>query len=79
MAGVGAGSRRQTAAGAKSRASTRAKSRVLTRQPGKGRGSERRPVVTMGHGREVTAGQEGGGADPRLEVDDYPFSSERDA
>jgi hypothetical protein len=42
----------------------RAKSRVLTRELGQGRGPERRPVVTMGHGREVTAGQEGGGADP---------------
>jgi hypothetical protein len=52
----------------------RAKSRVLTRELGQGRGPERRPVVTMGHGREVTAGQEGGGADPRLEVDDYPCS-----
>jgi hypothetical protein len=25
--------------------------------------------------REVTTGQEGGSADPRLEVDDYPFAT----
>jgi hypothetical protein len=56
----------------------RVRIRVLTRINARVRARARALTATDGDDglrREVTAGLEGGGVDPRHEVDDYPFSS----